>query len=88
MDTPPHQIIRLLQLNDPSVINVKAIWVCTSCLTCVDRCPRRVDPGVIFEAIRLTTLRRGVDKIRYKDLIEFGKAPTMAVVAVSRKMTG
>jgi len=88
MDVLPHSIIRMLQLGDPNVVNVKAIWVCVSCLACVDRCPRRVDPGVIFEALRLITLRKGVDKVRYKDLTGLGKVPSMAIVAASRKMTG
>jgi len=88
MDVLPHQIIRLLQLGNPDVVNVKSIWICVSCMTCVDRCPRRVDPGVIFEALRLITLRKGIDKIRYRDLRDISEAPSMALVAISRKMTG
>jgi len=88
MDILPHQVIRLLQLGNPDVVNVKSIWVCVSCMTCTDRCPRKVDPGTIFEAIRLITLRKGIDRIKYRELKDLHKAPSMALIAVSRKMTG
>jgi len=57
-------------------------------MACVDKCPRHVDPGIIFEAIRLLTLRKGIDKADYQKLTDIEEAPSMAIVALSRKMTG
>ncbi len=88
MDLLPHQVIRMLQLGDSRVLDVKSVWICISCMTCNDKCPRRVDPGNIFEAIRLITLRKGIDKIKYKELKNISDVPSMALIAFSRKMTG
>lgn len=89
MDIPPHQVIRLVQLRaDGMVIKSKTVWVCVSCMRCVDRCPRDVAPGVIFESLRLVLLRQGIDKIKYEELVNLEEVPTMALVATSRKLTG
>ncbi len=88
MTIQPHEAIRLLQLRDPSVVEVDTVWTCVACMRCVDRCPRNVDPGYIFEAIRLVTLRKGIDKTDYRKLTDLSKAPSIALVALSRKMTG
>jgi len=89
MDTPPHNVIRLLQIGAvTAALSSNTAWVCVSCMRCVDRCPRNVAPGVIFEALRLITLRQGVDKLRYEEVPNIEEAPTMALVGVSRKLTG
>ncbi len=88
MSVLPHEVVRLIQLKDPRVVELDTVWTCVSCMACVDRCPRRVDPGILFEAVRQVVLRKGVDKADYRRLVDLGKAPSMAVVALSRKMTG
>jgi len=88
MDVKPHQIIRYLQLGTIDLDKLKSVWTCIACMACVDRCPRRVDPGILFEAIRNLTLRKGVDAVDYRELSNVEKAPSMALVALSRKMTG
>lgn len=89
MDIPPHRVIRLLQIGDGAVVfEENTIWVCVSCMRCVDRCPRDVAPGVVFEALRLVMLRRGVDKLRYEEVQQIEEVPTLALVAGSRKLTG
>lgn len=89
MDTPPHKVIRHLQAgNTSAVLSSNTAWICVGCMKCVDRCPRNVAPGVIFEAIRLLTLRQGVDAIKYDEIPEIEEAPTLVLVAASRKLTG
>lgn len=88
MDLLPHQIIRLVQLGRKDIDHIESVWMCVSCMACVDKCPRHVDPGIIFEAIRLLTLRKGIDKANYWKLTGLEEAPSMALVALSRKMTG
>ncbi len=88
MDILPHQVIRLIQLGVEGLERIKSVWMCVSCMACVDKCPRHVDPGVIFEAVRLLTLRKGIDKADYQGLENLEEAPTMALIALSRKMTG
>ena len=88
MDLLPHQVIRLVQLGRKDIDRIESVWMCVSCMACVDKCPRHVDPGIIFEAIRLLTLRKGIDKADYWKLTDLEEAPSMALVALSRKMTG
>ncbi len=88
MDILPHQMIRLVQLGDESVLESKAIWMCVSCMACVDRCPRNVGPGIIIDALRQIMLRRGRDELDYFSVPELDKAPSLALVAASRKLTG
>ncbi len=87
MEVKPHQIIRYIQLKKFDLEKLGSVWSCISCMACVDRCPRDVGPGIIFEAIRAITLRKGIDAIDYNKLYEVEKAPSMALVALSRKMT-
>lgn len=87
MDTPPHQILRLVQLGDSKVVKVDALWKCVTCHTCIDRCPRNVGPGAIIEALRSIVSRRGVDRVDYSSIRDVGKTPSVALVAFSRKMT-
>ncbi len=88
MDVKPHQIIRMIQLGDKRVVEVESVWLCASCMACVDRCPRDVGPGIVFEAVRLIRLRKGLDKLDYKAVEEIEAAPTLALVTASRKYTG
>lgn len=88
MDVPPHRIVRMIQLGGEELEKVESVWRCVACMTCVDRCPRNVGPGVIFEAVRLLTLRRGVDKVTLEEVKDIDKVPVLAVVAVARKMAG
>ncbi|MEM0355270.1 MAG: 4Fe-4S dicluster domain-containing protein [Desulfurococcaceae archaeon] len=88
MDIPPHQVLRLVQLGSEKVLKVNAIWMCVACMTCVDRCPRNVGPGILLDALRSINLRRGVERIGYDKLKGIENAPVMALVAFSKKMSG
>ncbi|MEM4863257.1 MAG: 4Fe-4S dicluster domain-containing protein [Thermofilaceae archaeon] len=89
MNTPPHVIIRLLQIGtEHAVLSANTPWICVSCMRCVDRCPRDVDPGEVFEALRVIVLRQGIDKVKYEELYDVEEAPSMALIATSRKLTG
>lgn len=86
MDVLPHQVVHMIQVGDERVLNVRAPWVCASCLTCTVRCPRNVDLAAVMEALRHLQLRRGIYKI---DLMRAAAEgfPQIALVAVSRKYT-
>lgn len=60
MDYPPREIIRLLQLNMlDEAINSNSIWVCATCETCSERCPRGVDIASLMDTLRREALRQG-----------------------------
>lgn len=53
MDYQPHQIIRLVQLDQKDeVLKASAFWMCASCLTCSVRCPREVKLAQVMDALR------------------------------------
>ncbi len=60
MDYPPREIIRLLQLNmAETALNSNSIWVCATCETCSERCPRGVEIASLMDTLRREALRRG-----------------------------
>jgi heterodisulfide reductase subunit C len=90
MDILPNQVIRLLQLGqEDDVKNSKTIWICASCFTCEDRCPKGVDLSKIMEAVRVILLRKGVDFIEISKLSDedLEDAPQQLLVCSSRKFT-
>ncbi|NLB52128.1 MAG: 4Fe-4S dicluster domain-containing protein [Syntrophomonadaceae bacterium] len=60
MDYPPREIIRLLQLDMvEEALNANSIWVCATCETCSERCPRGVDIASLMDTLRREALRQG-----------------------------
>jgi heterodisulfide reductase subunit C len=52
-DLPPHAIVRLVQLGArDEVLGSRMLWECTSCETCVTRCPQRVDIPAMMDTLR------------------------------------
>lgn len=60
MDLEPYQVMRLVQLGfSEEVLRSRAIWLCVSCATCSERCPRQVDVAGVMDALRGLALRKG-----------------------------
>jgi heterodisulfide reductase subunit C len=52
-DIKPHELVRLVQLGErDEVLSSRMIWECTSCQTCVTRCPHAVDLPAMIDALR------------------------------------
>jgi len=52
-DIKPHELVRLVQLGERDlVLSSRMIWECTSCQTCVTRCPQAVELPAIIDALR------------------------------------
>lgn len=59
VDTPPSEIIRLLQLNTgDKIFESPLIWMCASCETCYSRCPMKIDMAAVMDALRVLSLRK------------------------------
>jgi len=57
MDYFPNQIIRMVQLGARSeVLQSAAIWLCSSCETCVTRCPNEIDIPRLMDTLRQMAL--------------------------------
>ncbi len=53
MEFTPRKIVRWLALGEiDKIIKSKAIWVCSSCVTCVSRCPFEVDIPRIIDLLK------------------------------------
>jgi heterodisulfide reductase subunit C len=90
MDLTPDEVIRYVILDRQEVLNSKTIWLCSSCYTCAERCPRDINITKIMEALRQIILRRKIDqtkalKIPKKDK---EKIPQLAFVSLFRKNIG
>ncbi len=56
-DLKPHEVIHLVQLGaKDEVLASRFIWECTSCETCLTRCPHGVDLPAIIDALRRLSL--------------------------------
>ena len=86
----PNQVIRRLQLDDWSVMDSNAMWICASCLACEVRCPKGVDLARLMEALRQIVLRKALDQVELGRLprSEIAELPQIALVANLRKKTG
>jgi heterodisulfide reductase subunit C len=85
MDLPPALLIKAVQTRYIDLGSLKSIWVCVSCMTCVDKCPRDVAPGLVIEALRQLALRNGIEPKTYSQLPIDEKTPSILLVLYSRK---
>ncbi|HEY3323227.1 MAG TPA: 4Fe-4S dicluster domain-containing protein [Planctomycetota bacterium] len=52
-DITAHQVVRLVQLGqEDEVLSSRMIWECTSCQTCITRCPQKVDIPAMMDGLR------------------------------------
>jgi heterodisulfide reductase subunit C len=59
-DLKPHEVVRLVQMDQrEAVLTSRFIWECTSCQTCVTRCPQKVDIAAMNDALRGMSLSAG-----------------------------
>jgi heterodisulfide reductase subunit C len=90
MDISPDEVIRYVILDRKEVLNSKTIWLCSSCFTCAERCPRDINITKIMEALRQIILRKKIDRTDLKKLSRDEKEtiPQMAFVSLFRKNVG
>jgi heterodisulfide reductase subunit C2 len=60
-DLRSHELVRLVQMDQrQAVLSSRFIWECTSCQTCVTRCPQKVDICGMNDALRAISLKEGL----------------------------
>ncbi len=97
-DLTPNQVMRSLQLNDASVLESKAIWLCASCQTCTSRCPQEIDVTSVMNMLRIEAGKRGISPAvpevhrfhwLFMQFIKyFGRVPELIFVLVYKLMCG
>lgn len=89
MEYHPHQFVSMVEKGQiEKLMKSEAIWNCLSCMACVERCPRDVQPGKLVEAVRLAVIRQqGENHMRSEDVPAKlnEKMPQQAIVSAFRK---
>jgi heterodisulfide reductase subunit C len=78
MDLVPSQVMRLVQIGDEEaaarLLESSAIWLCAGCLTCTQRCPKKLDPAAVMDALREMAYERGSVPANQKKVLAFHRA--------------
>ena len=89
MEYHPHQFVYMVEKGQiEKLMASKSLYKCLTCLACVDRCPRSVEPAKLVEALRLMVIRQqGANHFKPDDIP--GKLddeiPQQALMAAMRK---
>lgn len=89
MEYHPHQFVAMMERGAvEELMASRAIWNCLSCMACLERCPRRVEPARLVEAARLLVIRQAGKNHLLPDQIPVrldGEIPQQALVSALRK---
>lgn len=89
MEYHPHQFVSMVERGEiEKLMASDSIYECLSCMACVERCPRGVEPGRLIEAVRLMRIRgQGMDRRGPSDIPDAAdeKVPQMLLMAAMRK---
>ena len=92
MEFHPHQVPSMVESGDIApLLESPSLFLCMSCLACIDLCPRGVAPARLIEAARVAVIRqKGNNHLKAEDiqrllLDEQIDVPPQAVVAAFRK---
>lgn len=89
MDIRPHQFVSLMNCGDiKTLMESKGIWNCLSCLACMERCPRNVEPAKLIEAVRVCMVRQqNRNQLKPQDIPAMldNDMPQQALVSAFRK---
>ena len=59
-DFKPHDLVRMVQFGQRAeVLASRMIWECTSCQTCITRCPQKVDIAAMNDELRRISRAEG-----------------------------
>ncbi len=89
MEYHPHQFVYMVEKGEiDKLINSPSIYKCLTCLACVERCPRGVEPAKVVEAVRLLAVRRqGENHLKAEDIpcVVDDDTPGQLLVSAFRK---
>ena len=89
MEYHPHQFVAMIERGAlEELMASRAIWNCLSCMACLERCPRSVEPARLVEAARLLVIRQAGKNHLLPDQIPAmldSEIPQQALVSALRK---
>ena len=89
MEYHPHQFVAMVENGQiEKLMESDSIYMCLSCMACVERCPRGVEPGKLVEAVRvLKTRQQDQNRKNGNDIAAFAdeNTPQQLFMAAMRK---
>lgn len=89
MEYHPHEFVYMVETGDVApLLASDSLYKCLSCMACVDRCPRGVEPAKLVEAVRLLAIReKGKNHMSANDIpaLVDEDLPQQAVMSALRK---
>lgn len=89
MEYHPHQFVSMVANGQiEKLMESDSIYMCLSCMACVERCPRGVEPASIIEAVRLAVIRQqGKDHLKPEQIPALldEDLPQQAITSAFRK---
>ena len=89
MEYHPHQFVAMIERGAlEELMASRALWNCLSCMACLERCPRSVEPARLVEAARLLVIRQAGKNHLLPDQIPAmldSEIPQQALVSALRK---
>ena len=89
MEYHPHQFVAMIERGAlEELMASRAIWNCLSCMACLERCPRSVEPARLVEAARVLVIRQAGKNHLLPDQIPAmldSEIPQQALVSALRK---
>ena len=91
MEYHPHQFVMMVEKGEfDKLMASESVYRCMSCMACIERCPRQVQPAKLIEAVRLAMVRRqGANHLTPDDIpvLLDPDLPQQALVSAYRKFT-
>lgn len=89
MEYHPHEFVYLVEKGEvEKLMQSKSIFTCLSCMACVERCPRQVEPAKIIEAVKLIKIRKqGENHLKPEQVAAMldPELPAQAITSAFRK---
>ena len=89
MEYHPHQFVSMVDSGEIiPLLESESLYNCLSCFSCIDRCPRGVEPAKLVEAVRLCAIRRqGRNRMTAENVPEIldSDVPQQLLVSAFRK---
>lgn len=89
MEYHPHQFVAMVENGEiERLMRSRSIYMCMSCMACVERCPRGVEPGKLIEAVRDLQIRQQNNNHKGPNDISAyvdAKVPQQLLMAAMRK---
>lgn len=89
MEYHPHEFVYMVEKGETEkLMESKSVFTCLSCMACVERCPRQVEPAKIIEAVKLLKIRRqGENHLKPEQVAQSldPELPAQAITSAFRK---